>query len=172
MNDHAKCLSRCLGVALSLLLFPATGVSQTPAADNDCWPAGNFNFSRRFPRRRGKEGGRISHKGRSCPRASILARRDVRRHAGRWLGRGVSQPRRIARDIGGAGRSCARSTYRALFQSRFSTAPSLTIIIRWSSSSFRDLSDCQPTRRSFSFPSSSIAARRWGTIPTGLRQKK
>jgi hypothetical protein len=44
VNSPAKCLSRCLGVAFSLFLFPATGVAQTMAADNNCWAAGNLTF--------------------------------------------------------------------------------------------------------------------------------
>ena len=44
MNDPAKCLSRCLGVALGMFLFPVSGTAQSMVADNNCWPCGNLSF--------------------------------------------------------------------------------------------------------------------------------
>ena len=194
MNNPAKCLSRCLAVALSLFLFPASGVAQTTAADNNCWPAGNLTFpagSRDDVARKAAEflikaeavtahpywpGGTSGVTLGVGWDAGYHSRAELR---ATWAMLGAPALALLDSAAGKKGReaqalipSCARSTYRALFQSRFSTAPSQTIIIRWSSNSFQGLNDCRRKPRSSSFPSSLIAARRWGTIPIGRPPKK
>ena len=194
MNHAAKYPSRCFGVVLSLFLLLAISVSQATLADRNCCPAGNLTFPAGSSDDVARKAAEFLIKAEAAPAhpcwpggtsgVTLGVGRDAGYHSRAELhetwaelstpalarldsaaGKNVVKPRRLSR-------SCARSGYCALFQSRFSTDPSPMIIIRCSSSSFAVSSDCRPKRRSFSFPSFSIAAHQWGTIPIGLRQKR